>query len=213
MWTLIVAFGFIALWLGIVYGILLPKIRRNKAMSALQKCSPFLLPPFSRELDKPQPVAGRNKETLLHQVNLFRLTCTCHRFRTRRGFFPDQDVRRLCYHLRQEIKRQGLLDRFDALSQSIIEDGVRDRCYMRTNVLGSVVGFGATPKQKSVRVYARQHGASDPAEGSPSGPYGRFLFDTAQKKWVNDEAPFGAEVIAREALEFWQGVVADTSSE
>ncbi|MBF0137177.1 MAG: hypothetical protein H7833_19060 [Magnetococcus sp. DMHC-1] len=200
MWILLAALGVIALWLVLIHGFILPQVRKNKVLRSVQDCPAFLLTPLPQELDKPVQVAGRDHTPLLHQINLFRLTCTCRRFRTRRGFFPQNDIRRLCFHLRQEMGRQHLLEHFDALSQCIIQDRVRDKCYVRSTILGTDVGFGITPSQDFMRIFARHQDPSDPPEGPFTGPYNKFSFHINRKTWIYDESPPGAELIIERAM-------------
>ncbi|MBF0154929.1 MAG: hypothetical protein HQL64_14400 [Magnetococcales bacterium] len=213
MWIIAASLGVIALWLYLMHGVLVPRMRKNKVLHPLQRCPSFLLPSLPEELDQPVQVAGRDQTPLLHQINLFRLTCTCRRYRTRRGYFPDNDIRRLCYHLRQEMERRQLLTHFDALSQCIIQDRVRDRCYIRSSVQGDDVGFGITPKQSIIRIFTRRQDPTDSPEGPRTGPYDRFSYHIKHKTWINGESPPMAELLVGKALEIFHGVVFDESED
>ncbi|MBF0426894.1 MAG: hypothetical protein HQL66_13860 [Magnetococcales bacterium] len=209
MWILIAALGAVALWLLFMHGFLLPRMRRNRVLRPLQKCPPFLLPPLAPTFDRPLQVSGRGHTPLLHQVNLYRLTCTCRRFRTRRGYFPDNDIRRLCHHLRQELGRQNLLERLDPLSRGIIDDRVRDRCYIRATVSGNDVGFGLSPKRGFVRIFARRQAPTDPPEGPFTGDYNKFIFHVSRGEWGGGDAPPLSGPIADKAVDIAGGVILD----
>ncbi len=198
MWLLLATIGIVGIWLLINYRILVPALKRKRALRYQKICPEFFLPALSPNLDTTVKVTSRSNNPVHYKVNLYRLTCTCSRFRRQRGYYPDQDIRRLCRHLRRALESENVLDQYDELTRKIIQERVRDKCYQRDTVLGTEVAFGFHPKQEFMRVYARRRGQQDGPNGPFTGTYEKFSLNINQESWIYGEAPPGAtELITR----------------
>ncbi|MBF0309325.1 MAG: hypothetical protein HQL56_07340 [Magnetococcales bacterium] len=171
-------------WLLIVHFILRPRARQRRYAKLNAMYPPYLLPPLEcNSRRKPDP------EHRQYQVNLEMLTCTCSRFRNHRAYFPAQDIRRLCRHLRKELENADLLPRLDDLTRRIIQDRVRDKCYLSLSTGESRFAIGINPGSHFVRVFTRRKLDIDPPEGPFTGAYDKFVFNAGQENWIYGEAP------------------------
>ena len=198
------AHGFWLVLLTLVVGILLyhlvfkPVRRHLRFRRAAPYCPSFLLPPLPQELDKVRTIPSLKQGGVVYEVNLHQLTCTCPQFRHRRGFYPKGDVRRLCRHVRKELRLANALVHYDELTRRIIEGRGKDHCYARLNILGSDIAFGFHPRNDFARIFTRRQMPEDPPEGPFTGPYDKFTFLISQEIWVYGEEPPGAETIVAE---------------
>ncbi len=158
-------------------------------------CPSIPLPSLPRNLDTIRIIPSVKKGGLTYKVNLYQLTCNCTSFRRRRRFYPDNDIRRLCRHLRKELQTSNAVAFFDELTQRIIEGRVKDLCYAKVSLLDSDIAFGFHPKNDFARVYTRRRAAEDPPQGPYTGPYDKFTFLISQEIWVYGEDPPGSEEI------------------
>jgi hypothetical protein len=69
-----------------------------------------------------------------YQINLATLTCSCSDFVKRRASFDSRDARRVCKHLRREMERDHLLDRFGDLARIVILGGYAKQTLYRARL-------------------------------------------------------------------------------
>ncbi|MBF0284614.1 MAG: hypothetical protein HQL51_09160 [Magnetococcales bacterium] len=182
---------FSRIWLGVYF-------RKRSIQDNLERCPSLPLPPLPREYDKGVAVSSRRTRGRQYRVNLFRLSCTCTRFKRYRGLYPEGDARRLCCHLRRQLHETGTVKYYNELHQRIIQDRVRDRCYRVIRLFGSDVAFGFHPRVDMVRVFTRRQMEGDPVAGPFTGPYDKYVFHAAHELWIYGEAPPGSEAIISE---------------
>lgn len=183
-----------SLWVVIRF-ILVPLWKSWKAKLSLSYCPSIVLPRFEKSFDHLRRIPSRRKNQKEHKVNLYRLTCSCHHGNSRRKYAPQQDIRRLCRHLRKELERSNLLLQYDELIQIIIDHRVKDTCYKIVQIQGDDVAIGFHPRSDFVRIYARRMAKQDPPEGPPTGHYDKFTFLLSQEIWIYGDPPPNAEII------------------
>nr|CRH08228.1 Conserved protein of unknown function. Containing zinc ion binding domain [Candidatus Magnetococcus massalia] len=166
-----------------------PWLRRNRTLQNMSMCNHFLLPTLPSHTDQVKNVTSQLKTHKVYQVNLHDLSCTCSRWKQYRGLFPKRDIHRLCRHLRRELIEQKVMHLVDDLSQAIIHDRIRDRCYKRMTICGSEAALGYHPRNEIVRIFARRAAEGDPPEGPFTGAYHKFVLNVQQESWIYGEAP------------------------
>ncbi|MBF0186409.1 MAG: hypothetical protein HQL50_00620 [Magnetococcales bacterium] len=185
----------VAVWAMIRF-VYAPFHRRFRVRRSMGRCaSVYALPPLSNRLDKSRIVSSRVKAHRRYRVNLYRQVCTCTSYRKRRQYYPVNDVRRLCRHMRRELLENQELHSFDDLTMCILLKRAKDRCYEKIRLMETDIAIGYSPKTDFVRIYTRRRGEDDPDQGPFTGPYDKFVFNANQENWVYGEPPPGASMI------------------
>lgn len=197
VWLLDTSLYLFILWVIIRFGIV-PIYKQFQMRSSRKNCPSILLPPLLQAWDKTRTVTSDRKDKISYRINLYRLTCSCHRFRNRRRYYPKNDIRRLCRHLRKEYIRSNTIVQLDGWIQAIIEARVKDHCYVCADNQGSTMAIGFQPDGHFVRVYTQRKLEVDPTQGPFTGPYDKFTFLLNQEVWVyGDEPPGSDEIILK----------------
>lgn len=135
--------------------------------------------------------AARDRENpaIKYEVNIARLTCTCHDFTHKRLHFPAGDVRRICAHLYDKLYQTKAERAFDPLVQLFIRYGREMLTYRPVeDALGRfVIGFPFGTR------YLRAIGI---VEGQPL----LATYDVTEHAWSAGETPL-ATTRAAEVLE------------
>jgi len=185
IWSILAVLAIIAFIIGRF--IIVPIMKRRRVLRNAWKCSSYITPSISEDFDRNISVKSNVK---VHQ------TCNCFGFKKRRRFYNQNDIRRLCRHIRKELARSKLIDHFDPLSRRIMRDRIRDSCYKKTELASMEIAFGYHPNSDFVRVFTRRAQEGDPAEGPFSGPYEKFVLDTVQSHWIYGiPPPLSREII------------------
>ncbi|MBF0110572.1 MAG: hypothetical protein HQL76_15495 [Magnetococcales bacterium] len=198
-WILLLA----GLW-AVTRFFLVPTWKRWNVRKAMVHCPTIFLPRLEKNFDHIRRIPSRRRNQKEHKINLYRLTCTCHRKNVRRRYRPSQDIRRLCRHLRKELERSNLLLQYDEIIQAIIDHRVRDLCYRIVVVRGNDVAIGFHPKNDFVRIYARRRADDDDVEGPPTGHYEKFTFLLSQEIWIYGIPPPDADRIIPTVIDMVQ---------
>ena len=180
---------FLGILLATTRYLLIPIIKKRLILNQKESCPSLLLPPLPEAYDKVQRVPNQKSGGREYRLNLRRLTCTCSHFKRRRGFYPTNDIRRLCRHLRKALVQSNAVAHFDELNQCIIEHKVKDRCYAQVILAGSNLAFGFHHKNDFARVYCHRKEPYDPPEGPFTGAYDKFTLLVSQEVWVYGEPP------------------------
>lgn len=180
--------------------VVLPRLRCQRKMQGYNLAPPFLLPALPKELDRKTAMPSRAKPLVKYRLNLYRLSCTCQSFRQWRGCFPDNDIHRLCRHLRKALQNTSAINLYDAVTQRIIQDRVRDKYYHRLTLLGTDMVFGYHLRSNYMRIFTRRRLDGDPQDGPFTGPYDKFVFNLPQENWIYGEAPPGSSQITAAAI-------------
>jgi hypothetical protein len=186
---------------------LIPLWKKWKVQKARSYCPSILLPVLSGKLNRSMEIPSYKNDTI-YKVNLFQLNCTCKRFVSHRGFYPSQDIRRLCRHLRKELENSKQLFEYSEVYQCIINNRVRDKCYEEVEINGSPVVIGFHPRSDFVRIYSRKK-SSDSSKGGSTGPYEKFTLIYSQESWIyGSTPPSSAEIILTigEMLKKYRGI-------
>lgn len=201
---LVIAGLMVAIGLILFRVMVVPMLWRRKTLRYGAKCPSLPLVALPKEFDRTVlQVSPQSWRT--HHVNLYQTSCTCRRFRSFRGFFQKSDIRRLCRHLRRELEATGTITLLDEVTQRIVKDQVRDRCYRQMSVAGVDFVIGYHPRSDFVRVFTRRKNEDDPADGPYTGVYDKFVLHLSQELWIYGEAPPGAVVIIRAIAEVMAG--------
>jgi hypothetical protein len=171
-----------------------PVWKRKKNIISQTYCPSILLSEMPEKFNRIMDIPS-HKQSKVYRVNLFLQTCTCKRFRSSRGFYPNQDIRRLCRHQRKEIANSLSSLSINELQQCIIEKRVRDKCYEEIEIKKTPVAIGFHPRSDFVRVYSRKQSPADPPDGPLTGEYDKFTLVLSQESWVYGTPPPGAEEI------------------
>ncbi|MBF0614128.1 MAG: hypothetical protein G8237_03175 [Magnetococcales bacterium] len=196
LWTWLFYLLMIGITLWGVYIFLIAPIRKKRhILESIPYCPSLLLPQLPIERDKVIQVASHRLMQLNYRVNLFRLTCTCLRFRRFRQFYPENDIRRLCRHLRKELQNSGCTQQYDELTRGLIASRLRDACYVRETLSRSEMIVGFHPRSSIVRIYTYRKSQIDPQGGPFTGPVDKFTYNHRQDVWVYGEPPPNSEEI------------------
>ncbi|MEO5346549.1 MAG: hypothetical protein H7834_09255 [Magnetococcus sp. YQC-9] len=193
-WFFILLLLALVAW-GVHYFILIPMQRKKHILESIPYCPSLLLPQIPAEHDNTIRVPSHRLIHLNYRVNLHQLTCTCLRFRRIRKFYPANDIRRLCRHLRQELQSSGYLQNLDELTRGAISFRLRDGCYVRENLTNSEMIVGFHPRSSIVRVYTYRKSPEDPSGGPYTGAVDKFTYNHRQEVWVYGEPPPNADEI------------------
>ncbi|MBF0380080.1 MAG: hypothetical protein HQL69_03625 [Magnetococcales bacterium] len=169
-----------------------PAWKKKKILRAQSYCPSIMLPEIDKKFDAPIEVPSY-KNDKIYKVNLFLQTCTCRRFRARRGHFPLGDVRRLCRHIRKELMIKRTVFGISEMLQCIIEKRVRDKCYIEVEIYGNKIAIGFHPKSDFVRIYTRKKETSDLPDEPLTGPYDKYTLIVSQGAWVYGAPPVVAD--------------------
>ncbi len=175
--------------------VLKPLRRTYHFRQAESYCPSIPLPSLPRNLDKIRTIPSLKKGGMTYRVNLYQLTCNCPSFHHRRRYYPKNDIRRLCRHLRKELQASNAVTYFDELTQRIVEGRVKDLCYTKVSIMDTDVAFGFHPKNNFARIYTRRKSPDDPPKGPFTGPYDKFTYLVSQETWVYGEDPPGSDKI------------------
>ncbi|MBF0295607.1 MAG: hypothetical protein HQL96_10510 [Magnetococcales bacterium] len=189
-----ILFGLVALW-AILRFLIIPIQRKRHILQSVAYCPSLLLPVLPKENDVAIFSPSRRLKFFGYRVNLHQLTCSCVRFRRFRGFYPPNDIRRLCRHLRKELAATNLFNEFDELTRALILFRLRDSCYIREPVLNSEAIFGFHPRTSIVRVYTFRKNPDDPPQGPFTGPVDKFTYHHRQEIWIYGTPPPNCEAI------------------
>lgn len=182
------------LW-GVYEFILAPIRKKRHVLESIPYCPSLLLPQLPIERDKVVLVPSHRLMQMNYRVNLFQLTCTCLRFRRYRQYYPTNDVRRLCRHLRKELQNSGCVQQYDELTRGLITSRMRDACYVRENLSRSEMIVGFHPRSSIVRIYTYRKSQVDPPGGPFTGPVDKFTYNHRQDVWIYGEPPPNSEEI------------------
>ncbi|MBF0340241.1 MAG: hypothetical protein HQL95_04680 [Magnetococcales bacterium] len=189
-WPWIVAILLIGIVIWAIYELLIaPNRKKRHILESIPYCPSLLLPQLPSERDKTILVASHRLIHFNYRVNLCKLTCTCLRFRRVRRYYPPNDVRRLCRHLRKELQASGLIQEFDELTRGLITSRLRDACYIREPLTNSEMIIGFHPRSSIVRVYTYRKSQVDPPGGPFTGPVDKFTYNHRQEIWVYGDPP------------------------
>lgn len=177
------------------YFIIVPMQRKRHILESIPYCPSLLLPQLPAEHDKIMRVDSQRLIHLSYRVNLYQLTCSCLRFRRIRRFYPANDIRRLCRHLRRELQNSGCLQNLDELTRGVISFRLRDGCYVRESLTNSEMIVGFHPRSSIVRVYTYRKSPDDPLGGPYTGAVDKFTYNHRQEIWVYGEPPPNADEI------------------
>lgn len=194
IWLLILLFLALATWVAYTF-IIAPILRKRHILDSIPYCPSLLLPQLPEEYNKVIKVPSSRWPQIKYRVNLFHLTCSCLRFRRFRQFYPPNDIRRLCRHLRKEMKNTECDQLFDELTRGLIAAHLRDACYIRESLSRSEAIFGFHPRSSIVRIYTFRKSQVDPPGGPYTGPMHKFTYNYRQDVWVYGEPPPNSEEI------------------
>ena len=180
---------------------LIPMWKKQKIVRAHAYCPSILVPEFPEAFNQTIEVPSQKKEDTIYRVNLFSLTCTCRRFKTHRGFYPGNDIRRLCRHIRKEFETSPLITGIDDMHMCIIKKRVRDKCYEVSEIHNTPVAFGFHPRSDFVRIYSRTKAPYDSDDGPLTGYYDKFTLNLSQEVWIYGTPPPGSEEVIAKAKE------------
>jgi hypothetical protein len=144
---------------------------------------------ISEKFDRVYAAKDRENPATTYDVNIARLTCTCHDFTGKRAHLPAGDVRRVCAHLYDKLSQTKAERAFDALVRLFIRYGREMLTYrLVDDALGRfVIGFPFGPRH--LRAIAI-------VEGQPL----LATYDLIEHEWSAGETPLTAERAA-EVLE------------
>jgi hypothetical protein len=130
------------------------------------------------KFDRPYVARDRENPGIKYEVNIARLSCTCHDFMEKRLNFPPGDVRRVCAHLYDKLYQTKVERTFDPLIQLFIRYGREMLTYQTvSDALGRfVIGFPFGPQH--IRAIAV-------VEGKPL----LATYDLGQRDWEPGETP------------------------
>jgi len=80
----------------------------------------YLLPPFDDKHNKIILCKSESIKKIKYEVNLYQLTCTCPNFTAHRSTLPQNDIRRICKHIKKVMEDVKLENEIDNLSYRII---------------------------------------------------------------------------------------------
>ncbi|MBF0213096.1 MAG: hypothetical protein HQM00_05965 [Magnetococcales bacterium] len=175
--------------------VLAPIWKRRHILESIPYCPSLLLPTLPIERDKTILVPSHKMIQLSYRVNLMQLTCSCFRFRRIRRFYPPNDIRRLCRHLRKELLSSGCAQQFDELTRGVIASRLVDGCYVRENLSNSEMILGFHPRSSIVRVYTYRKSQLDPPGGPYTGQVDKFTYNHRQDLWIYGEPPPNSDEI------------------
>ncbi|MBF0126007.1 MAG: hypothetical protein HQM02_02245 [Magnetococcales bacterium] len=193
-WLWIVFAGCVTAWILLRY-LVIPIHKRQQILQSIAYCPSLLLPQLPPERNVTTFIPSHKLKYLSYRVNLFHLTCTCSRFRLTRGYYPVNDIRRLCRHLRRELDATQSSLSFDELTRGVIAFRLRDACYVREPLPNSEMVVGFHPRSSIIRVYTYRKHPDDPPQGPFTGPVDKFTYNNQQEIWVYGEPPPNSEKI------------------
>ncbi|MBF0271024.1 MAG: hypothetical protein HQL98_02955 [Magnetococcales bacterium] len=193
-WLLALLVTGVTVWL--VYDFLIAPIwKKRHILASIPYCPSLLLPQLPAELDKVILVPSHKLMHMNYRVNLFRLTCSCMRFRRIRRFYPANDIRRLCRHLRKELLTHSCAQQLDELTRGVIASRLRDGCYTRESLSTSEMVVGFHPRSTIIRIYTYRKSQDDLPIGPYTGPVDKFTYNHRQDLWIYGEPPPNSEEI------------------
>ncbi|MEO5334142.1 MAG: hypothetical protein H7839_19185 [Magnetococcus sp. YQC-5] len=193
-WGWLLLFALVVIWAVWLF-VILPIRKKKHILESIAYCPSLLLPQLPQEYDHISMVPSRKLIQFNYRVNLFHLTCTCQRFRQVRGYYPKNDIRRLCRHLRKELETTKTIFMFDELTQGVISFRLRDSCYTREPLHHSEMIVGFHPRSSIIRVYTYRKNSIDPPNGPFTGPVEKFTYNHRQDNWVYGDPPPNHEQI------------------
>ncbi|MEG3641483.1 hypothetical protein [Magnetococcus sp. PR-3] len=152
-------------------------------------CRPHPIATLPSEFDRTINVSSHSKAEQIYQVNLHTMTCSCRRYKQYRGLFPKTDIHRLCRHQRRQLIELNALEYFDEITQCIIQNGIKDRCYSTISIGKSKAIIGYHPRNPFVRFYMPTQLEEDPPRGPFTGPCQKFVYNTTQESWIYGDLP------------------------
>jgi hypothetical protein len=161
-----------------------PRFQQAKATFAT-----FNLPTVPDKYDKLYKAKHYAEPERVHSVNLFRLSCTCADYETRRTRFPPNDVRLVCKHLLDKLKYVKLYQTYDSLTANLLHCSAYfgDDDFLRCEIGGMPYVLSSSDHSHWVNV----HFASIPK--SPTAVV-RFAFDVQERTWQYERPARASEI-------------------
>ncbi|MBF0611283.1 MAG: hypothetical protein G8345_10590 [Magnetococcales bacterium] len=169
--------------------VITPWLRKRRHLRNFQYCQSVEIPDMPEILDKTFSLPSKRRKLFSYRLNLYQLTCTCRGFKWYRGYFPRNDLRRLCRHLRSELVTVNAMNLFDEHLQRIIADRIRDKCYQRLTVEGNDIIIGFNPNRYIVRIFARRMENDDPPRGPFTGHVTKYILNVQEEVWIYGDTP------------------------
>ncbi len=154
-----------------------------------------MLPPIPEGLALRQSVDSTTSPGQTYMVDLANLTCTCVDHIERRSGFSQNDLRRVCKHLRSALQQSPVLSILDAETRAILADDGQARL-IAVLASGAEVIFRYVPGDPWVNVETRTRRKGERA-GKFSGEYREFGFHLDEERWSYGSGPPAAGEIRK----------------
>lgn len=136
----------------------------------------------------PVLIPSRSNPGFSFTVNLFEMSCTCPGFRRDRMHYGPKDVRRVCPHMIEAVKKASLVASAHPLSMLIAQHGRRYHEFHRQwhPAIRAEVAYGFNSGQPDVGVYAVLN-IHDTTHGT---------FDLTHRNWAKPPATEHVRVLS-----------------